>query len=226
MELETEKLDNVFIPNKLLNDFRRSVFDSAYLAFTKKAKHNLKKITIKSSLDVEPFKDFEIINDLDQQFNDKNIIYSPEIYNLENVRKFKEKCHDENKNAFLDLPNFALEKDIEILKDIIKETNIMIVANNYYALNLTDNYVIGAGLNVYNMMTANFLGKSFITAESNLGELTQYPYMTLRHCPMKSHFGATCDKCPYKDGYVYKMDNGKVLKLKRKKMSSCTFYLV
>ena len=70
------------------------------------------------------------------------------------------------------------------------------------------------------------IGARLVTAESDIGNKIEYPYMSLRHCPMKSHLGATCDKCPYKDGFIYRMDNGKILKLKRKKLSTCTFYLV
>ena len=81
-------------------------------------------------------------------------------------------------------------------------------------------------MNIYNSIAANIFGVQFITAESDIGERIDYPYMTLRHCPMKSHLKASCDKCPYRDGFVYRMDSGKVLKLKRKKLSSCTFYLV
>ena len=139
---------------------------------------------------------------------------------------FQNRCKQENKNAYLDLPNFATEKDILFLKALITKTNIAVVVNNYYSLGLTNNYIIGAGMNVYNLVTASVLNAPFITAESDIGERIDYPYMTLRHCPMKSHLNASCDKCPYKDGYTYKMDNGKGLKLKRKKLNTCTFYFV
>ena len=53
-----------------------------------------------------------------------------------------------------------------------------------------------------------------------------YPYMTLRHCPIKAHIGGDCLNCKYQNGYIYKMQSGKELKLKRKKLSTCTFYLI
>lgn len=225
-ELDIVKLDNVFIPNKLLNEFRRNVFDEAYKVFTQNAKHDLKAIKIMAKLKVEALNDFEIVDSVNHKSDAKSLIYSPEVYDLNDIKSFQERCKKENKLAFLDLPNFALKQDIEKIKIIINETQIAVVVNNYYALYLTDNYIIGAGMNVYNSYTANVLAKPFITAESDLGERIDYPYMTLRHCPMKSHLNASCDKCPYKQGYTYKMDNGKALKLKRKKLSTCTFYLV
>ena len=224
--LDFEVLDDVFIPMKLLNAFRRNVFEVIYNKLTKKRKKHLKSIKINKKLNVLPLKDFEIIDNLGKDAISKNVIYSPEIYNLEEIKLFKEKCESKNQTPYLDLPNFALKKDIEYLKSIVEKLNIKVVANNYYALSVFKEYVIGAGLNIYNSVTANVFNASFITAESNLGERINYPYMTFRHCPMKSHLKANCENCPYKDGYVYRMDNGKVLKLKRKKISTCTFYLV
>ena len=112
-----------------------------------------------------------------------------------------------------------------MLKNIIEKTGVGVVANNYYALTLSDNIIIGAGLNVYNSFTAFELNKPFFTAESELGERIDFAYMTLRHCPMKNLLNASCESCPYEDGFTYKMDSGKVVKLKRKKLSTCTFYL-
>lgn len=217
--------DSVFIPTKILNEFRRKVFEEVKNNITKKRKRNLKSVKIKESLTIMPLKNFQIIRKKDEDYLAKNIIYSPEVYELEDIKSFKDKCERENRVAYLDLPNFALKEDIELLKEIIKKLQIKFVANNYYALDIAEGYIIGAGLNVYNMVTANVLAVPFITAESDLGEKIQAPYMTLRHCPMKSHLNARCEKCPYKDGYEYRMDNGKVLKLKRKKLSTCTFYL-
>ena len=148
------------------------------------------------------------------------------MYNFEEIKLFKEKCECKKQIPYLDLPNYATKKDIEYLKTLVEKLNIKVVANNYYVLSVFDDCVIGAGLNVYNSVTADIFSLPFITAESDLGERIDYPYMTFRHCPMKSHLKAGCDKCPYRDGYVYRMDNGKVLKLKRKKISTCTFYLV
>jgi hypothetical protein len=100
-----------------------------------------------------------------------------------------------------------------------------VVANNYYALSLNQNLVIGAGLNVYNEYSAEYFDFPVVTAETELYEKVKMPYMTLRHCPIKSHVGGDCKNCKYKDGYYYLTSDGKRLMLKRKKLSDCTFYL-
>ncbi|MBO5948077.1 hypothetical protein J6Q66_04500, partial [bacterium] len=82
--------------------------------------------------------------------------------------------------------------------------------------------IIGGGMNVFNSYSANYFNLPFIQAE---GDSFKMPYMTLRHCPMKSHLNANCNNSPYKLGYEYVMQNGKRFKLRRMKMSSCTFEL-
>ena len=133
-----------------------------------------------------------------------------------------------NKCAYLETPNFALEEDITLLREIIEQTGVGVVANNYYALELTNDYIVGGGLNVYNSYTASFYDKKIISAESDTGVKADFPYMTLRHCPIKEHDGGNCDKCRYKAGeYTLKCEDGKVMKLARKKrnLSPCIIRL-
>ena len=127
---------------------------------------------------------------------------------------------------FLDLPNFALDKDVDFLKSIVERNQIPVVCNNYYAIDFKTEKVAGGGLNVYNFLSANKLKMPFICSEDSFAKRTDFAFMTLRHCPMKCLLGASCSSCPYSDGFEYRMQNGKILKLKRKKLSSCTFYLV
>ena len=129
------------------------------------------------------------------------------------------------KCAYLDTPPFALKDDIRLLTDIVEKTKIKIVANNYYALTIDENAVIGGGLNVYNSVTASVYGREVITAERDFGSKISFPYMTLRHCPFKSHVKSKCGNCAYKKGYELVMSGGRTLKLKRKRLTDCTFYL-
>lgn len=220
-----EKLDYVFIPKKDLNEFRRTVFDTIYKTITDGYKHNLPNTQIHTNKQVIKFVDFQFVENLNETFTKQNIIYSPEEYTIDNVLIFVNKCKKSNKTPYLDTPNFATHKDIELLKDIVAKSNIAIIANNYYAISITDNYVVGGGLNVYNTITANEYNKPVITAESNISTKHNFAYMTLRHCPFKNHLKANCANCPYTNTYSLKMESGKVLKLKRKKLETCTFYL-
>ncbi|MBE5733733.1 MAG: U32 family peptidase [Clostridiales bacterium] len=225
--LTFEKLGNVFMAKSALNAFRRKVFDKIYCALTEKYRKNLTPVKALTNLKVDAFSDFNFVYELDQEFSAKNVIYSPEQYNLKNLLEFIDKCKKLNKCAYLDTPNFALKEDILLLQDVITKSGISVVANNYYALLLPNVKVIGGGLNVYNSVSASeYSGKKIISAESGVIEKTPFPVMTLRHCPLKAHLNSTCDKCLYQDGFSYVLESGKSYKLKRKKLSTCTFYLV
>ncbi len=221
-----EKLENVFLTKKQLNEFRRQVFDFAFNVLTKKFERNESIVEIDLNYKPQNFEDFEIVESYKYLPHSKNIIYSPEIYDENDIKLFMSECEKHGKVPYLDLVNFALEADINLIRNLITNTGIKVVANNYYALELECEKVAGAGLNVYNSMSAKVLGLKLLTAESDVGSRINYPYMTLKHCPMKSHLNADCKNCPYKQGYTYKMENGKTFRLERKKLSTCTFFLV
>lgn len=218
--------NNAFVPKQKLNEFRRNVYEKIYEIKTKNNIDKLSKIKIDTSVLTKGFDDFEITQNSSGNYQSNNVIYSPEIYDVLDVEKFVENCNKQNKIPYLDTPIFALKKDIEILKNIIEKTHINIVANNYYALAFSTQKVAGAGLNVFNNISANVLDMPVVCAEGEGFPKMPAPFMTLRHCPMKSNMGANCSNCPYHEGFSYQMENGKKMFLKRKKLCSCTFYLV
>ena len=224
-QIEICAFDSVFVLKQTLNGFRRRVFEAVYEFLTEKHRKDSPVKTINRITKVTNFEDFQFIEDLSEPLTKTNVIYSPEKYDLEDVERFVERCKNAGKNAYLDTPNFALNNDVKLLKEIVEKTNVKIVANNYYALGLSKDIVIGGGLNAYNSYTASILNAPVMAAEWNAVTRIDFPYMTLRHCPMKTHLNVECKNCPFTSGFAYKTENGKVLRLKRKKMSTCTFYL-
>ena len=220
--------DGVFVQKSKLNNIRREFYEKLCEVISNKSCHNLKPIKTDEPLKVLPFEDFCFVetNEEIKNKSEKNIIFSPQEYREDEILKAREICENLGKNFYLDLPNFALKSDIEMLKNLVEKNHISIVANNAYALDFDCEKVAGGGLNVFNRVGANFLGLKFVCAEESVAKQTNFPYMTLRHCPFKCDLGVTCKDCPYKDGeFVLKMESGKLLKIKRKKLSSCTFYL-
>jgi len=216
------KLDCVFLPKQKLNEFRRKVFNKFFEILTATCDKKLDKVTINQQKNIKKFKNYKEIFNLNEKYDADNIIYCPQNYNLNDVTKFMQKCKEENKKGYLSLPNFALNSDVEMLNEIIKQRKIPIVVNNFYALQFNTEKIIGGGMNVFNSYSANYLNLPYLQSED--GEYTM-PFMTLRHCPMKEHLNGHCSNCSYKDGYEYVMQSGKRFKLKRIKMSTCTFYL-
>ena len=224
-KIEFSKFSNVFLTKQNLNQFRRKVFDTVYTNLINKHKKNTSKMILEVKKKDYLLKDYQIIDNLAHTFSAKNIIYSPEEYNINEVEYFVNICKEKGVNGYIDTPNFALESDINQLEEIINKTKIGVVANNYYALSLSDNIIIGAGLNVYNSLTAKIYDKPIIVAESNDFGKINFAYMTLRHCPIKSHLNCDCKSCKFSNDITYEFENGKSMKLKRKKLSTCTFYL-
>lgn len=223
------EIGNAFLPKKVLNEFRRNVFEKIKDILIGNKKEKLNKINlklIKNGKKTPKFNNFiEIFtnfNEFYENIKEKNIIYSPNEYNFKDIEKFSLVCKKQNKKPILNLPIYVLKEDVQILKDIIEKLGITIVVNNLYALNFNTEKIIGGGMNIYNLYSASYFNLPYIQAES--GEY-KMPYMTLRHCPMKSNMGASCNNCPYKEGYEYVMQNGRRFNLRRIKMSSCSFEL-
>ena len=153
----------------------------------------------------------------------KIVVFDPENYIEAEIVDFKQKVESLNKIFVLNLPNFALKPDIEFLRALVEKNKIAVLANNLYALDFNTKIYLGGGMNIYNDFSAAVFKMPYIPAENT----TQHtmPYMTLRHCPMKEHLHANCGNCPYHSGYEFVLNTGKRFKLKRKKLSTCTFYL-
>ena len=217
---------NAFLTKAQLNNFRRNVYEKITQILTQNNNKKLYKTKIYVNVETKAFEDFEINENSSEIYHNKNVIYSPEIYEIDDIKNFVSNCKKQNKIPYLDTPNFSLEKDVKLLQNIIEKTQTNIIANNYYALAFKTQIVAGWGLNVFNNISANVLGVPTVGAECEVFPKMQAPFMTLRHCPMKSNMGANCSNCPYHEGFSYQMENGKKMFLKRKKLCSCTFYLV
>lgn len=227
------KLDigNIFVAKSKLNEFRRQVFAEIKNKTLNKNIQKYEKIKLKTiknnvfSLNyyefIENFENLDFENLKNE--NIKTLIFSPSNYNQNDIEKFFEICKENSVSPILNTPIFMTHEDIELLRSIVEDIHIPILANNLCALSLDTEIYIGGGLNVYNDYTKNYFGKPYLTAEGD-GHILM-PYMTLRHCPMKEHLGADCAHCPYKDGYTYAMENRKTFKLKRTRLATCTFYL-
>lgn len=221
-EFET---DGVFVQKSVLNAERRAFFDVVLSKIKQSYSHDLAKICLGKTPDLVEFEDFQFVENKTEKRVKKNIVFSPEFYDEKEILDFAKICNEEKRKMFLDLPNFALDKDVEFLKKIVEKNKISVVCNNYYALDFETEKVAGGGLNVFNHFSANTLNMPVICAEDGVLKKKPFAFMTLRHCPMKNHLNATCERCPFSSGFAFRMQSGKILKLKRKKLSTCTFYL-
>lgn len=223
-EIEIKNLDKVFITKQQLNELRRRFFNELFISLTKLSIKKADKINLNLNYSHIDFSDFEYTDKI-TLFNCKNVIYSPEIYDLSDIKEFVNACKIQGKTPFLDLPNYANSEDVIYLKNLVEEIKIAVVVNNLYALSFNTEKIIGPALNVYNDFSAKYFNLGVISAESNDFVRYNYPFMTFKHCPIKEHVGGSCSNCLYTNDYKYKSDDGKEMKLTRKKITECTFYL-
>lgn len=218
--LECE-LENVFILKSKLNEFRRQVYDGIKEELTKLNHKKLEKLKLLKIPPLIELKNIQFIETENENLKEEIIVYDPEIYDEKTILNVKKRVEKSMKKFVLNLPNFALKNDVAYLKNLAEKNNISIMIQNMYALDFCVEKYVGGGMNIYNGYSKAYYSLPCVLGEN--GSFKQ-PYMTLRHCPMKEHVGASCENCLYDKNYSYIL-NGKELKLKRKKLTSCTFYL-
>lgn len=248
------QIDQVFMRKADLNGLRRSAIQELKKKLIEKYKKvNLKELIKKDydfnckDLKVETSQMF-LFSSIEQLKNQElkkatKLIYCPTNYLREDIKAVCQKLKDFD--IYLSLPIFATQKDLSLLKLILRENaNLNIYANNYYALNFVKGRKIIASnnLNVYNNQTVKFLqncgvedivvsieqNQKLCNSGARLYSLENYKpvLMTLIHCPFKEHFNSTCANCKYKEGTQFIMQSHKKLDLKRKKVVSCIFELI
>ena len=216
--LTFDAMDAVFLPKRALNEWRRDVYAALYAAMTECYRRDLPSFVLPDCAPTATVADYALVRSWDRLPSAPVVIYSPDDLGEADVCAFAEACRANGVRPYLDVPNFALQEDVAYLRRVVRSAAIGVVANNYFALTLgAADVLVGGGLNIYNRYSAAALGLPVVT--------TSMPYMTLRHCPMQAHVGGDCSHCLYRDGYVYVMEDGRRLHLRRRRMSSCTFYL-
>ncbi len=239
-------LENVFMRKSDLNELRRKAIlklkesiirsnekqiiiseKEFKLNSTEKPPKNVKKIVFFDNLDK--------LSDIKGDY----LVYSPKVYNKEEIIKFAKKY-----DFYLDMPVIVTGQDMRLIKDIILQSpNLGVYATNYYALGLTtpDKTIIGSELNVYNSYSIEFYikrgYKKIVLSKEDVEEsslcadnvelfIEDKPprLIYFKHCPIKEHFNGNCSDCKYKDNIKYSLGKDNFI-LERKKLISCHFYL-
>ena len=199
----------------------------------KKKKKNHKKTTIFASNSLKELEKYTKEN--------QKLIYKFENFNAFEIKSFCKKFPD--CLLYLDMPVLISKQDYDVTKLLLNEiSNLGIVANNYYALEMTDRNktIVGVNMNVYNSYAVKFYVdngfkdiimtqeridfESIKNSGANLFMLEEYypEYMFFKHCPIKEHLGGNCLNCLFEKGVKYRLNN-KSFEIVRKKICSCQF---
>lgn len=170
------------------------------------------------------------------------LILSPSVYSVCVVSKFLETYKKYfSTPLILNLPNLARSEDLKIIDEVVeycKDKNVILVANNIYALKYAKNFRVwaGHGLNITNnfaRLSLHDFGVTEIISSiekwtsrlPGTHKLSKVPaYMTLTSCPVKLLYGNTCDKCKYSNDLCYENNLGK-FRVRRYNIYNCYFEL-
>lgn len=247
------EIENVFMRKAVLNEIRRQAQDklkteilninnSIYSKNMQKSGKNIeifeknhKKTTIFASNSLKELEKYTKEN--------QKLIYKFENFNAFEIKSFCKKFPD--CLLYLDMPVLISKQDYDVVKLLLNEiSNLGIVANNYYALEMTDRNktIVGVNMNVYNSYAVKFYVdngfkdiimtqeridfESIKNSGANLFMLEEYypEYMFFKHCPIKEHLGGNCLNCLFEKGVKYRLNN-KSFEIVRKKICSCQFIL-
>lgn len=174
-------------------------------------------------------------------------IYSPKVYSLDKLISFYKKYFNNlNLPLILNLPIIALHKDMGIIDSMVeycKQNNIVLLANNIYALDYINEGAIvwaGSNMNVANEYACNTLTKvgvkEIVSTIERWCSGMQGTYkmckgnrvlMTMAHCPYKTISLKDCNdgSCGY-SGILNVKGEGQNYFIRRYKVSSCYFEVV
>ena len=245
--------DEVFLPLSSINSLRRNAIEAIeqeiITQYNKKLNRKFFKNVTFAKMPVINAADSILLylSSFDKSINfDSNTIfvYKPDQYSIQGAREF---CETTKLPKYLDLPNFATEKDIEVLTSILKEAAFEgVVANNLYGIllakELNKKIICGLGLNIFNdraldslrQICGNLFESFVYSKELTLNEINDFSdksgyifaegeicVMTLAHCPVQVSYNCNCGTCKYKGDLSYTDKTNRKFALKRKKVYNC-----
>ena len=238
-------IEDIFIAKSKLNELRRDAVKKLEEAiidnYNKKLPRVVKTKTEKVEFDAfEDIGNFVVVDENTNYIGEcENIVFAPSEFNLNTINKLKEEY--KNKTCFINLPTVATYDDFGVVDEVVKISNLGVVANNIYGLYyLTFGYKVICGFtmniaNTYSAKVVKDLGVlNFVSSIEGFASDFKYGLsfvgkpmvMTFCHCPYKTIKGnADCKNCKYDNKLLFK--NGeKEFKVRRVKVKNCYFELV
>ncbi len=246
--------DNVFIKKSYLNFLRREIIKLLEKQIIENYNSQIKKgkswsLSIKNKdLNDNSYAVYSSIENFILNYKKgAQIVYSPDVYDLEQIKKFYDCILKKGESFFyLELPVYATSQDCLIIEDILEKTGndkIGVISQNLWGLSFIKKgfkTVCGPAHNITNEKTANVLlslgAKDFVYSyEPQLiiedetikrrGAFYEgkIPLMNFANCPYKTVYGNKCSNCSFDKSLTYVMQNGKKLNFRRRKANNCSF---
>lgn len=238
-------IENIFVAKSKLNELRRNAVlkleEKIIDEYNKKLPRVVKTKTEKVVVDKnEEENSFVVVDEKTNYIGEcENIVFAPTEFSLESINKLKKDYR--NKNCFINLPTVATKDDFAVVDEVVKVSNLGVVANNIYGLYYrTFGYkvICGFSMNIANKYSAKVLQEmgifDFVSSIENFASDFDMGMsyegkpmvMTFCHCPYKTVKGnAECKTCKFDNQLIFK--NGeKEFRVRRLKIKNCYFELV
>lgn len=243
----TADFEEVFIPKSVINDLRRNAINELTNQMLSGKKPKVEFVKTDFAEQKINAQQSYILTDNANNIANKEMtyIFSPNEFSQKEIEGAVEQSKLIGAKLYIDMPIVARHNDLKLIDDIILKFNrddFGLVANNIYVFDYIDKFdiIAGLGLNIVNKYSKSFylsLGAKDIiySVEANINDVDENGVvytkgnpvlMTLTHCPFKMLFNNTCNNCTYKHNLIYKMQDGRTLKIRRKKIASCYFEVV
>lgn len=238
-------IENIFVAKSKLNELRRNAVlkleEKIIDEYNKKLPRVVKTKTEKVVVDKnEEENSFVVVDEKTNYIGEcENIVFAPTEFSLESINKLKKDYR--NKNCFINLPTVATKDDFAVVDEVVKVSNLGVVANNIYGLYYrTFGYkvICGFSMNIANKYSAKVLQEmgifDFVSSIENFASDFDMGMsyegkpmvMTFCHCPYKTVKGnVECKTCKFDNQLIFK--NGeKEFRVRRLKIKNCYFELV
>lgn len=231
------RLEDVFVPKGLLNDFRRRLFEQLKNELLSRYdKKNSQAGKMSDELKFSSYNEFDyktiiqvddlsIIANLDEdKATFDAIAFSPKRFDAKEIEEFKQIKYPK----LLSLPIILRRNDVVKVKEFIEKAGVTeVIANNlaHFELAKDCKVLVGYGLNVVNPTALGAKILSFEYDGRDYGENFVYTYgkvplMTFAHCPKKTLNGDKCINCNH-EPISFSDENGNKFDIRFFKIANC-----
>lgn len=231
------RLEDVFVPKGLLNDFRRRLFEQLKNELLSRYdKKNSQVSRLSDDLKFSSYNEFDyktiiqvddlsIIANLDEdKATFDAIAFAPKRFDAKEIEEFKQIKYPK----LLSLPIILRRNDVVKVKEFIEKAGVTeVIANNlaHFELAKDCKILVGYGLNVVNPTALGAKILSFEYDGRNYGDNFVYTYgkvplMTFAHCPKKTLNGDRCINCNH-EPISFSDETGNKLDIRFFKIANC-----
>ena len=229
----------VFLPIKEVNDIRRRLTDRLREEIIRKNTPKYHFISERSDVFEELPQKNDVVVEVESPLSEVKDIATAFVLDLPAVTSAEVKKAVESlggKTCYLRLPRIARGADLTYIEKLLNEVpTVGIYTDSMYGVQLarenSRRYIVGTGLNVFNMKTAALFRDADRICSSieceEAGDLRfaggKVALMNFAHCPVSVVYGRRCDSCDRNVDNLYYTNGNRRYRIRRNVWRDCCF---